>query len=131
MKKIILLVSLLLAVCVAKADDLQYMTQQQAISTLQLLQNHKYVLLYCSCCAGEKEMRYVKLKRTYCQYTGYEEYYQVFVEGVDQNGNVVSEPIDLAYSYIKKKKKAACIGLELNYFCMPCDNNVLWGCKNF
>lgn len=131
MKKIILLVAFVLAVCSVKADDLLYLTQAQAINTLQLLQNQKYVLLYCSCCGGEKEMKYVKLKKTYYRYTGYEDFFEVYVEGVDQYGNAVSEPIDLAYSYIQKKKKAACIGLELNYYCLPCETDVLWDCRRF
>ena len=120
-----------MAVCAVKADDLQYLTKQQAIETMQLLQNQKYALLYCSCCGSDSEKTYVKLTKTYYRYTGYEEYYEVIVEGVDQNGNMVSKAIDLAYAYIKKGKKAVCLGLTLKYFCMPCEKKLKWECGEF
>ena len=114
------------------ADDLQYMSEVQAKKTVELLQKQKYVLLYCSCCAeGYDTKTYVKIESVSYRYTGYQEFYEVLVEGVDSNGNKVLETIDLAYTYIQKKKKGDCVGLVLKFFCMPCEKHVKWECVEF
>jgi len=116
----------------AMADDLLYMTESQAKAAVELLQKQKYVLLYCSCCAGDYNPKtYVKIESVSYRYTGFQEYYEVLVEGVDAAGNRVSETVDLAYTYIQKKKKGNCVGLALKFFCVPCEKRVKWECVEF
>lgn len=133
MRKLVLLFALCTCFFMtAMADDLQYMSESQAKKAVSLLQKQKYVLLYCSCCAeGYDSKTYVKLESVSYRYTGYQEFYEVLVEGVDSNGNKVSETIDLAYTYIRKKKNADCVGLVLKFFCMPCEKHVKWECSEF
>ena len=133
MRKLVLLFALCTCfLMTAVADDLQYLTKAQAKQTVNLLKKQKYLLLYCSCCAdGYDSKTYVRLKSVSYRYTGYQKFYEVLVKGVDSNGNKVSKTIDLAYTYIQKNNNADCVGLALNFFCMPCEEYVEWECSEF
>lgn len=114
----------------ANADQLAYISQEDAAAAVKLISKQKYVLLYCGCCAGD-EMQYVKIKNVSYRHTGYADYYEVVIEGIDANGNMISEPIDLAYAHIQKKKNAACIGKVLKIDCDPCIDQLAWNCPKF
>ncbi len=133
MKKLILLIGACLCLSfAAMADQLEYISEQDAQEAVKLLKKQKYVLLYCGCCAdGYDAKQYVKLKSVSYRYTNYMNYYEVVVDGVDANGNKVSETIDLAYSHIKKGKNALCIGKAINLDCDPCVENLKWECPKF
>jgi len=133
MKKIVFILFTCLCLSIAvKADDLQLMSESQAKAAVNLLQKQKYVLLYCSCCAeGYDSKTYVRIESVTYRHAGYEDFYEVIVEGYDANGKNISESIDLAYTYIKKNKKGKCVGLELHFFCMPCEKSVKWNCPIF
>jgi len=133
MRKLVLL--FVLCTCLfmsAMADNLLYMTKSQAKQAAKFLQKQKYVLLYCSCCSdGNDYKTYVKLKSVSYRYTGHQEYYEVLVKGVDSNGNKVSEHIDLAYTYFQANEYADCVGLALEFYCLPCVEQVEWECPEF
>ena len=133
MKRLILLIFAIVCLSMtAMADQLEYISEQDAQNAVKLLKKQKYVLLYCGCCAdGYDAKHYVKLKSVSYRYTNYMEYYEVVVEGVDANGNKVSETIDLAYSHIKKGKDALCIGRAINLECDPCVEDLKWECLKF
>ena len=127
MKKLMLLI--VACICMsfaAKADQLAYISENDARAAVELLQKQKYVLLYCGCC-DDDQLQYVKIISVSYRYTGFEQYYEVFVEGVDANGNPVSEAIDLAYAHIQKKKIALCVGKALHLECDPCiEGQLMW-----
>lgn len=131
MKKTVVLLAILFAsIGAVKADQLEWVSEEEARDAAQLLLQQKYVLLYCGCC-GETQMQYVKLTNVSIKYTGYDNYYNVVVEGVDSFGNEVSKGIDLAYAHIDRKGKAICIGKALKLDCDPCVDKLPWGNPNF
>ena len=131
-KLVFMLIAVLCLSMSAMADQLEYISEQDAQEAVKLLKKQKYVLLYCGCCAdGYDAKQYVKITSVSYRYTNYMDFYEVVVEGVDANGNKVSETIDLAYSHIKKGKNAQCIGLALNLGCDPCVENLKWECPKF
>jgi hypothetical protein len=131
-KLVFMLIAVLCLSMTAIADQLEFVSEQDAQNAVKLLKKQKYVLLYCGCCAdGYDAKQYVKLKSVSYRYTNYMDFYEVVVNGVDANGNMVSETIDLAYSHIKKGKNALCIGRALNLECDPCVENLKWECPKF
>ncbi len=132
MKKIFLLIVTILALgSFAKADQLWYISESEAQSAVSLLQKQKYVLLYCGCCGGDVELTYVKIEAVYYKGIDDSDFCAVVVRGVDFYGNQVSKEIDLAYTHICKKNKAACVGLELGFDCSPCVEDLKWQCPKF
>ena len=133
MKKLVLLIIAFICISFsAVADQLEYMSLEQAKAAVKLLQKQKYVLLYCSNCAEDYTQKvYVKLESVSYRYTNYMDYYEVLVEGVDANGNKVSETIDLAYAYVQKKKEGYCICDVLKYDCSVVEPKVKWECPKF
>ena len=126
-KLMLMLVAVICLSMTAMADQLEYIYEQDAQEAVKLLKKQKYVLLYCGCCADDYDAKqYVKIKSVSYRYTNYMNYYEVVVDGVDANGNKVSETIDLAYSHIKKGKNALCVGKALNLDCDPCVENLKW-----
>lgn len=131
MRKLFLLFAMMLGLASASmADQLEYVSESEAKAAVELLQNQKYVLLYCGCC-GDDDMQYVKIESVSYRYTGYETYYEVVVEGRDSMGMLVNTTIDLAYAHIQKKKNAVCVGKVLKLDCDPCVTGLKWSCSNF
>lgn len=132
MKKLVLLFVVVLCLSTgAMADQLAYVSEEDARAAVELLEKQKYVLLHCGCCDEDAPKLYVKVATVSYRYTGYEGFYEVFVEGVDANGNPVSKALDLAYVHVKKKKNALCVGRALNLECDPCVENLKWECPKF
>lgn len=132
MKRILLLfVAMLSFASFSMADQLWYISKTEAQNAVQLLQKQKYVLLYCGCCGGDVELEYVKIETVYYKNVTSDGYCAVVVRGVDFYGNQVATEIDLAYTHIRKKKSAACVGLELGLECSPCVDDLKWQCPKF
>ncbi|MBK9191410.1 MAG: hypothetical protein IPM77_07785 [Crocinitomicaceae bacterium] len=60
------------------ADQLAYLSKADADRAAALLENTKKVALYCGCCDNQ-ELEVIKVKGVEVKYTGYEQYYEVFV----------------------------------------------------
>jgi hypothetical protein len=120
MKKIIFLI-LILGSAVSFADQLAYITKEQAEKTIAYFndKNIKEVVLWCACCDNNPKIL-VNVTNVYYKYTGYENYYQVYIAGTTPEGNVINEGVDLAYVHIKKKDKWYCLGKKLKFECDPC-----------
>ena len=126
MKKISLLILTLFCLSLsAHADQLAWISKQEAADAVKFLEKQTVVLLYCGCCDNDPKL-YLKIDHVYYHYTGYGDYYEVVIEGVDANGNKTSEPIDLAYTHIQNGKHALCVGLALNMECDPCEEKIPW-----
>ena len=130
MKKVLFILLCAFFSLTAHADQLAWISKQDADTAVKYLEKQKYVLLYCGCCDNDPKM-YVKIKKVTCQSTGVSDYYEVIITGEDPNGNEVSEAVDLAYVHVQQGKKALCVGLALNMDCDPCDNNIAWKCPVF
>jgi hypothetical protein len=120
MKKIFFLIIILVSSC-AFADQLAYITKEQAEKTIAYFndKNIKEVVLWCACCDNNPKIL-VNVTNVYYKYTGYENYYQVYIAGSTPEGDVINEGVDLAYVHIKKKDKWYCLGKKLKFECDPC-----------
>lgn len=120
MKKILftLLITLMLPM-LAKADQLAYMSKEEAIRATNFLKNQSSIILWCACCDGEQKML-VNLQKVNYEYTEYEDFYQVVIEGINNKKQIIIEKLDLAYVHINKNGIAVCLGSELEMDCDPC-----------
>lgn len=120
---IILFVSL---VGFAKADQLAYITKEQAQTVADYLMKKGNVVLFCGCCTLEKPVK-VKVIEATVQYTGYEDYYEVEIEYENELGEYVYKRIDLAYVWQKKffgyKTLGQLFELDHDYCVKPNDWN--------
>ncbi|MFM1894750.1 MAG: hypothetical protein ACO28O_04855 [Crocinitomicaceae bacterium] len=118
MKTIFLTLALMLSVFSAQADQLIYLTEEQANTAQAYLSNEAAVILWCGCCEGE-EARGVMIESVEVQATE-DGYFMVVINGVDHNGEAVSEAVDLAYVHVVIENTAYCLGQVLEYECDPC-----------
>lgn len=114
--KLKLAFSFLLLANISFADQLAYITKEQATQAVETIKKMKFIFDFCGCCNITKPQK-IKPKRVYKKHTGYEDYYEVYIDYIDKNGKTVSFPLDLAYVWNKKSKKAQTIGklLDLNH----------------
>lgn len=105
----------------ALPDQLAYISKEQAKETVAYFEDNNIneVVLWCACCENNPKIK-VSVTRVYYKYTGYENYYQVYITGTAADGRFIEEGIDLAYVHIKKNKKWKCLGKVLKYDCDPC-----------
>lgn len=103
---------------VAKADQLEILTLEQATAATQYLQGEEMVLLWCACCEGE-EPRAVFISEVNYQSVG-DNQYSVYIKGVDSEGNEINEYVDLAYVHVLIETTVYCLGTTLGYECDPC-----------
>lgn len=126
MKKLIILCAMLFVTTYCKADQLAYITKEQAQKATEFLQSHKEIMLWCACCDQNSTKQVVTITKVYFEHTGYEQYYQVVLEGTDVHGNKVTEKLDLAYVHFKIGNNAYNVGKTLGFECDPCTTPFLW-----
>lgn len=117
--KVLVTTIILLVAFASRADQLAYISKEDAEKAVKVISKLRKVYLFCGCCSLE-EPKKVKPVKVYYEYTNYESYYEVFIEYKDDNGKVVREPVDLAYIWRKKRKKYQTIGQVLNLEHDPC-----------
>lgn len=108
----------------AKADALEVLTLDQAISATEYLETQEAVILWCACCEGDV-MSAVFISEVYYQEWGTDEngetLYTVYINGIDQDGNeVVGLALDIAYVHVVIENIAYCLAIELGIPCEPC-----------
>ena len=126
MKKTILLFILVCSLSSnASADQLAYITREQAEKGAAFLKTQNEVLIFCGCCDSDPKV-YLKISGVSVRYTGYQDYYQIRLSGVDRKGKSITLDIDLAYTHINVNGKALCAGKLLNFECDPCVADMPW-----
>lgn len=128
MKKLFLYAFVFLLIQNAKADQLAWLSKDQAKQTVDYFNdnNIKEVILFCGCCDKDIKEKVTVSKVYYRQVKDSKEYYEVVIEGSTPETKPVKKAVDLAYVYIKKDNKAACLGLELGFQCDPCTQPYDW-----
>ncbi|MBI3134008.1 MAG: hypothetical protein HYZ14_04960 [Bacteroidetes bacterium] len=102
MKKFILsVITLFLVQSVSLADQLAYLSKADADRAAAFIENAKKVALFCGCC-DNTEMEVIKVKGVEVKFTGYEQFYEVYVM-YSYQGELKSTPVDLAYVWVKTK----------------------------
>jgi hypothetical protein len=109
----------------ARADQLAYISKDQAEKAVELLSEQKEIVLWCACCEGNIRQK-VSISKVYFQYTGYENFYCVMLEAIDENGNKITEELDLAYVHFRIGSKAYNVGHTLGLACDPCTIPFTW-----
>lgn len=109
----------------SKADQLAYITKEQADKAVKFLQNQEELILWCACCDNDKKEK-ITVNKVYAEFVNYQHYFQVILEGKDENGKKVRIELDLAYVHFKKGKKAKCVGKALKFKCDPCTKPFNW-----
>lgn len=109
----LLLILFLLAGCFsAKADQLAYLSEPDANKAVECIVQYKYIYLFCGCCDDDVP-RMVQMKDAYIRKTGYEDFYEVVLK-YSVDGEIREETVDLAYTWVQKKKKFKTIGALLH-----------------
>ncbi len=125
MKNFILLFALLCTTFASRADQLQALTQQQAEAAVAYLKKEPILILWCSCCDGDLPQK-VTVNEVFYKKDDEGKYYSVILKGRDESGREVEEYLDLAYVFVKKGKKAHCLGKVLKFECDPCTRPFDW-----
>ena len=101
------------------ADQLAYNSKEVAEEATALISKLKYVYLFCGCCTLV-EPKKVEVVGVYFKHTGYENYYEVYLQYSDDSGEVKETPLDLAYVWTKKLFGFKTIGQLLSLEHDPC-----------
>lgn len=125
MKKIIFAFIFTFAIQFAYADQLAWISKEQAEKAVAFLKKYKQVMLYCACCNIEDPKTIVDIKDVYFRHPkmGNEEQtdvWEVVIKGKTADGKEIETEVDLAYIHVKKGNKAVCLGKELAFECDPC-----------
>ncbi len=111
------LLSLFIAISsLTYADQLAYISKADADRAVAKIEKMKTIYLFCGCCSLVEPIE-VKPIKVYTKHTGYEEYWEVYVQYLDEDGITRDEPLDLAYVWKKGLFKYKTIGqvLGLNH----------------
>jgi len=120
MKRILLSLMFLVAVFSVKADQLAYLTKEQADKAVNYLLKLEFVIEYCGCCEDDYQ-KFIYFNDVYSKHTGYENYYEVYLTIENYDGTIRSQTIDLAYIHVQTDDGLAhCLGLVLGFECDPC-----------
>lgn len=129
MKKLIFLLLLLTFISTtASSDQLAYLAKEQAQTAVKFLKKQKRVMLFCGCCDNDPKV-FVNIKKVYMAPAGYEDYYEVFIEGNAGKKEKIKQAVDLAYVFINKRGTAVAVGVELGMECDPCVQDLKWSGK--
>lgn len=130
MKNIIIVIIMLAsAVINASADQLAYITKEQAEKGAAFLKAEKEVLLFCGCCDNDPKV-YLKVAGVTVQYTGYGDYWEIIITGTNRKGENMVVEADLAYVHVNRNGKALCAGKILDIPCDPCVTDLIWDSGN-
>ena len=107
------------------ADQLAYISQSEAEDAVKEISKMKTIYLFCGCCNMQKPVKINPIK-VYSKFTNYENYYEVYVDYIDENGVTRTEALDLAYVWKKKMFKYQTIGTLLGLDHDQCENIKNW-----
>jgi hypothetical protein len=112
MKRFVITIFFALTASFSFADQLAYISKEDAMDAAELIKKTGTIYSYCGCCEdflepGAKPTKPVKLKveQIIVRATGYENYYEVYVV---VKGKEIA--LDLAYTWYKSEKKYYTIG---------------------
>lgn len=117
--KALILTIFLFIVGFVQADQLAWISEEQARIAADFLRTQETLLLFYGCCE-QHDAQIIQVVEIGFEATPGGEYFEVFVVGVDAKGKEVKIPLDLAYVYFKKKKKAVNVGKHLGFECDVC-----------
>jgi hypothetical protein len=125
MKNFVLILSVLITSFYSKADQHQIVSEENAMSAVQLLYMQSDVIAWCDCCGDEDYMKYILVEDAYYEYASEEgnDCY-VFLSGTDEYGNPFNEAIDLAYIFIADGDEAVRLSSYMGLETEPCSGYI-------
>jgi hypothetical protein len=125
MKKIFLLLSIIISTNQIFADQLAYISKENAEKAVSYLLKHKKVIDFCGCCNDVIPLK-VKVISAEARFTNYEDYYEVYITYKNENKELKSIPVDLAYLWTKYKGNVITLGEVLHLEHDPCVDSINW-----
>ena len=122
MKKIFFIILFIFSVNLSYSDQLAWITKDQAEKTVAYFEDNdiNQVVLWCACCDKDPKAL-VNITKIFYKQTEDPNYYEVYIEGTSPTlGQVISQPVDLAYVHVKRNSKWRSLGKELKFECDPC-----------
>ena len=125
--KNLLLVLFLSIVGFAQADQLAYLTKEQAEEVAAYLNKKNEIYLFCGCCAIVEPQRII-VDHAEAVYTGYEDYWEVEIayEYTDEKTYFKRKKLDLAYVWKKGLFGYKTLGKKFKLDHDPCVNIKDW-----
>jgi hypothetical protein len=128
--KFLFVILILLCASYAKADQLVWITQDQAKAAVAFLKQQSEIIAWCACCESDSKS-VIKVTNSYYQHARTaQDYYEVFIVGTDNEGKDINSAFDLAYLHYKKNSTAICVGKGLGFECDPCTSPFAWPNSN-
>lgn len=100
------------------ADQLAYLSKKDAERGAEIIEGAKKIAFFCGCCDNQ-EKEVIKVKGVEIKFTGYEQYYEIYVM-YSYQGELKSVPVDLAYVWVKQHGEVKTIGQILGLEHDPC-----------
>ena len=91
------------------ADQLAYISQEDANLAVEKISKMKSIYLFCGCCSMQEPTK-IKPIKVYAKFTNYENYYEVYVDYIDEDAITRTTALDLAYVWKKGLFKYKTIG---------------------
>jgi hypothetical protein len=101
MKKLLFSLIITLSCFTSQADQYQIVSEEDAMTAVDLLNMQSDVIAWCDCCGDNDYIKYIQVELAYYEYAGGNDNdCYVFLSGYDEYGQPFEESIDLAYVFI-------------------------------
>jgi len=122
MKRALLVLLLLIFCTTARADDqLAYLSKADAEKAAAFIRKQRKLFLYCGCCPNAVRFKLRAEKVDVRPAEGREGFYELIVTYTrSRSGTTVSQPVDLAYTWVKSKFEYHTVGEMLGLAHDPC-----------
>jgi len=122
MKKLFLIPLFLIFSNLLHADQLAFLTKEQAEKTVAYFTDNdiKQVVLWCACCDHETKVKASITNVYYRKAPDNSQYYEVVLQGTYLGSEKLDDAFDLAYIHVTRDGKWRCLGKELGFECDPC-----------
>jgi len=104
----------------AKADQLAYLSKSDADRAAEYIKAQEFIYLYCGCCDVNETPSMIAPISVEVRFTNYMEFYEVVVTYLDETGSLQTFSLELAYTWVKQKKKMKTVGSVLELDHDPC-----------
>jgi len=126
MKRILTSILILISLSgLLSADQLAYISREQAVKGAALIRSQQEVLLFCGCCEDDPKV-YLRITYVSVQHTGYKNYFEVIIKGISRTGERMTVEADFAYVHLNKNGKAVPACVALGFACDPCVKEMSW-----
>jgi hypothetical protein len=117
-KTILILLVTIFGANISFADQLAWLSKEDAQRGAEFIENAKKVIFFCGCC-DKSAVEKIKVLGVEVKHTGTDDFYEIYVS-YNYHGESKSTPVDLAYVWVKTKSGLQTVGQALGMKCDPC-----------